>query len=95
MLIIGIKIVGGINNKPREPGFGIFVKRILPRGRAAEDGKTRISYYYSYIFLLHFSLSYFSGEYKHESMGVSPKLNHRRVEPGIIVDVVIKSYILQ
>ena len=32
-------MVGGVSNKLREPGFGIFVKKILPRGRAAEDGK--------------------------------------------------------
>ena len=36
-------MIGGISNKHREPGFGIFIKRILPRGRAAEDGSDKFN----------------------------------------------------
>ena len=38
-ITLGIKIVGGITNVPYEPGFGIFIKRVLPGGLAAEDGR--------------------------------------------------------
>ena len=36
---LGIKVVGGISNAPGEPGFGIFIKKVLHGGRASEDGK--------------------------------------------------------
>ncbi len=32
-------MVGGISNAPGEPGFGIFIKKVLHGGRAYEDGE--------------------------------------------------------
>ena len=43
-------MIGGISNKHREPGFGIFIKRILPRGRAAEDGSDKFNSFWVFFF---------------------------------------------
>ena len=47
-IFTGIKVIGGISNKHREPGFGIFIKRILPRGRAAEDGSDKFNSFWGF-----------------------------------------------